>query len=313
MGYSSYSSTAAESLKTSYRAKTASAIFTNVDKMDSEMDPKNLKTRECRDSALHPNSVAVKLDLDVTGSMRDIPVYLIKYKFGTMIETMLKHKVQDCAVMFGAIGDHEYDKFPLQVGQFESGTLELDKWLKGINREGGGGANAGESYLLSWLVGARHTSIDCFEKRGRKGYSFTIGDEKTLLSVPASKLQKILGYAEASDLTAEQLLKECQQMYNVFHIHVKGYSGEDGVYSETSNGSDPGVIKQWQALLGQNLIVLDDANNIAETIASIVAVMEGANKSDVLAGLGAASSSVSTALINISNQTGVSTTSVIEF
>jgi hypothetical protein len=313
MGYSSYSHDAAASLHTSYKGKTASTIFTNITKIDSEMDPLSLKIRECRDSALHPNSVAIRLDLDVTGSMREVPVYLIKYKFGTMIETMLKHKVMDCAVMFGAIGDHEYDKFPLQVGQFESGTLELDKWLKGINREGGGGGNDGESYLLSWLIAARHTSIDCFEKRGRKGYSFTIGDEKTLLSISASKLKDLLGYSEASTLTAEQLLKEAQQSYNVYHIHVKGYTNEDGVYSETSNGSDPGVIKQWQGLLGQNLIVLDDANNIAETIASIVVVMEGANKTDVLAGLGAAAGSVSNALININNATGITGASVIEF
>jgi len=313
MSKTKWSDSAYESLKTTYSKKADREIFTHSTTIDSLMSAFGLKFRECLDSATNPNSLAIKVDLDVTGSMRTIPAYLIRYKLGAMLTTMLKHDVKDCAVMFSAIGDHVYDKFPLQIGQFESGTLELDRWLKSINLEGGGGANEGESYLLSWLIGARHTKLDCLEKRGKKGYSFTIGDETTLTSINANYLQKILGYSQASDVTAEQLLKECRQSYHVYHIHVKGYTNEDGRYLETANGSDTSVIKHWQNLLGQNLIILDDANNIAETIASIVAVLEGADKASVISGLGSAAGSVSNALININNSTGVSATSVIEF
>lgn len=34
-----------------------------------------------------------------------------------------------------------------------------------------------ESYELAMYFMARHTSIDCYEKRGKRGYLFMIGDE----------------------------------------------------------------------------------------------------------------------------------------
>lgn len=303
MGYSSYSHNAAASLKASYAGKTRSAIFTNTSKTDPSMVPKGLKIRECRDSALHPNSIAIQFWLDLTGSMGSIPENLIKNKLDKLIETMLNHKVQDCSVMFGGIGDHISDSDPLQVGQFESGTLELDKWLKGLYLEGNGGGQQKESYLLAWLIGARHTSIDCFEKRGKKGYIFTVGDEGTHEVLKADKLKDLMGYSEASDLTAEQLLKEASQMYNIFHIHV-----QDGSYPNDSR-----IFAQWKDLLGERFLVLDDSNNVAELIATTVAVLEGADKASVISGLGSAAGSVSNALININGSTGVSTSSVIEF
>lgn len=305
MGYSSWSSATYSSLKTDYASKKADDIFVNnkTRKIDPLMDPKNMRIRECRDSSSHPNTIPLAFYLDDTGSMRDIPEKLIRFKLGTMIETLMKHGIADPSVLFAAIGDHECDKFPLQIGQFESGTDELNKWLTSVYLEGGGGGNAGESYLLAWYSAARYSSLDCFEKRGKKGYLFTVGDEATLASISAESLKEIFGIGEATDVTAEQLLREAKQMYHVFHIHCV----------EGSNGNARTVINSWKDLLGQNLILLDDSDNVAETIAATIAVMEGTDKADVLKSLGSAASSVSTALINISNQTGVSSASVIKF
>lgn len=304
MGYTSYSSDTYDTIKSSYSSKPKAAIFTNTATVDPLMDSKKVTIRECRDSAAHPATLAIQFWLDLTGSMDQIPEDLIRHKLGKLIETMLAHKVEDCSVLFGGIGDHYSDKQPLQIGQFESGTLELDKWLTGLFLEGGGGGTKEESYLLAWLVAARHTSIDCFEKRGKKGYLFTVGDERTHLTVEADKLKKLLGYGEATDLTAAQLLKEAQQMYHVFHIHV-----QDGSYP-----NDKHIFDHWKGLLGERFLVLDDSNNVAELIATTVSIMEGADKTNVLAGLGSAANSVSNALINITGTSSLTgTESVIKF
>jgi len=265
------------------------------------MDPKGLRVRECRDSAAHPLSLAIQFWLDDTGSMGEIPEKLIREKLGALIETMLKHNIQSPAVLFGGIGDHHSDEYPCQVGQFESGTNELNKWLTGLYLEGNGGGQNKESYLLAWYVASRHTSIDCFEKRGKKGYLFTVGDEKTWDKLDASTLKEIFGVSQAEDITAEQLLKEAQRMYHVFHIHI----------NSTQYRNDMNVIDDWKRLLGQNLIILDDSDVVAETVASTIAVMEGVDKNVVLKSIG--SSSVTNALININNTTDLIDSSVIEF
>ena len=303
MGYSSWSDHTYRTIKTDYSTKTTDDIFVNnkTRKIDPLMDPKKIIIRECRDSTTHPLTVPTFLGLDDTGSMKDIPEKLIRYKLGTLIETMLKHGIQDPVVLFAAVGDHECDEYPLQIGQFESGTVELNKWLTSVYLEGGGGGNAGESYLLAWYAAARYTSLDSFEKRGKKGYMFTVGDEATLRSLPNSAIKEIFGTSEASTVSVEQILKEAQQKYHVFHIHC----------TEGSNGRSTSVIQSWKDLLGQNLIQLDNSDDLAETIASTIAVMEGADKDSVLKSIG--STSVSKALINVSNQTGVTSSPVIEF
>lgn len=304
MGGTRYSDATYRSLKTDYATKSTDAIFTNTTTVDSGMNPMNLKVREARDSTANPNSLAIQLWLDETGSMGEIPVNLIKHKLGALIETMLAHKISDPAVLFGGIGDHHSDRCPLQVGQFESGTLELNKWLTGLFLEGRGGGTNEESYLLAWLVAARHTSIDCFEKRGKKGYIFTVGDEATHPFVSSEKVKQLLGYSPETDLTAEQLLREAQQKYHVFHIHC-----QDG-----SNRNDRTIFNQWKGLLGEKFLILDDSNDLAETIATTVAVMEGVDKAAVLSSFtGGIAANVGSALINITNTNSVSATPVIEF
>lgn len=306
MGYTSYSSATYASMRSAAKTLSTNDLFVNnkTRSVDSGMDPKKMKLRECRDSAAHPLSLAIQFWLDETGSMGDVPEYLIREKLGALIETMLKNNITDPAVLFGGIGDHKSDRHPLQVGQFESGTDELAKWLTGLYLEGAGGGSSEESYLLAWYVAAKHTSIDCFEKRGKKGYLFTVGDEKTHPSLRADQIKEIFGIGQAEDVTAEQLLAEAQQMYHVFHIHI----------NTTSYRNDPEVIGQWKGLLGQNFIVLDEPDNVAEVVASTIAICEGVDKASVLASLGKAGASVGSALVNI-NSTVVDSTnpSIIKF
>lgn len=241
--------------------------------MNATLNPHGLVFRESRDSDAHPNSLAIAVFLDVTGSMGQIPEALIRHKLGSLMDTLLAHGVEDPQILFSAIGDHYTDGAPLQVGQYESGTDELNEGLSKIYIEGGGGGQNMESYLLAWLVAGRHTSIDCFEKRGNKGFLFTIGDEKSWDSVAANRLKELMGYAQSEAITDAEVLAQAQRMYHVFHIHV----------NETGYKDNPDVIGYWKKLLGERALILDDHRAVAELIASTVTVINGASLDKVAA------------------------------
>ncbi|MEM1214581.1 MAG: hypothetical protein AAGJ82_02765, partial [Bacteroidota bacterium] len=263
MGYTHWSRDAYAHLKRSYATKSKAAIFhkTASRTIAPEMDPYGLVVRESRDSANHPQSLAISLFLDVTGSMGRIPEHLIRHKLGALMDTLIDHGVTDPQIMFSAIGDHLCDRAPLQVGQFESGTDELNANLASIFLEGGGGGTRQESYLLAWLVAGQHTSIDCFEKRRQKGFLFTVGDEASHPQLDADYLKKLLGYTESTTLSDRELLAQAQRLYHVFHIHA----------NETGYRNNASILGYWRDLLGQHLLVLDDHNALAELSATTVA------------------------------------------
>jgi len=285
MGYSGWSSDAARNLSSSYAGKSAGQIFT--DEPVEELLPVNIGIRESRDSDAHPESLAVMVFLDVTGSMGRIPESIIKNELGTLMNTIIDNGVLHPQILFGAIGDHISDKVPIQIGQFESGEVELDKWLKNTFIEGNGGGQRMESYLLAWIIAGRHTSIDCFEKRNQKGFLITIGDEASWDKLDVYSLKKFLGYAEAEEVTDVQLLEEAQRLY---HIHVN-----EGSYTD-----DPYVLGYWKKMLGERLIVLDDYHSICACIATLIAVQHGVDMSTVVSKFDAKTAGmVTTALATI--------------
>jgi len=227
-----------------------------------EMTTVGLDFRESCDSDEHPKSVAIIVGLDVTGSMGSVPEHLVKHGLPTMMDSIIKAGNPDPQVLFMGIGDHEFDRSPLQVGQFESSDELLDKWLMDTYLEGGGGGNDGESYLLAWYFAARHTKIDCFNKRKEKGYLFTIGDEKNLPSIPGPVLEKLMGKGGqyGTLLNASHLLEEARKMYHVYHIHI----------AETYSGKRPDVQSHWKEIIGDNLIVVQSSDHVSGIIASIV-------------------------------------------
>lgn len=261
MGHGEYSlenRTTRASIK-GYEDKTPEQNFTRRT-INNAMNPHGVTVREARDSDDHPISIPIILALDVTGSMGAVPNKLLQNGLPTMMSTIIQAGTPDPALLFAAIGDHEWDSAPLQVAQFESSDELLDKWLEEVYLEGGGGGNAGESYLLAWLFAARHTETDHWEKRGEKGFLFTVGDEPCLQNLPASQIKKITGAAQASDVTAVELLDEARKYYHVYHIHIH----------ETPTGGRQSTIDSWKQLMGPNLVVLEDHANLGTTVGKIV-------------------------------------------
>lgn len=274
MGYGHWSSADYDNYRASYASRSRDDIFRQNQsaRVSPAMDPNGLGYRESRDSAEHPNSLAISIFLDVTGSMGKIPEILIRHKLGDLMDTLIDHQVEDPQIMFSAVGDHYSDRVPLQVGQFESSTAAINGGLANIFLEGGGGGQNMESYLLAWLVAGHHTAIDCWEKRRTKGFLFTIGDEKNWDSLDAGRLTSLMGYNQARTLYAGELLTAAQSMYHVFHIHI----------NETGYRDNPEVIQYWRHLLGERLLILDDHRSLAELIATTVALVQGVQAQQVL-------------------------------
>ena len=258
-----------------YNTKTREEIFTQR-QISHDMDPKKAHLRESRDSEEHPLSVPIILALDVTGSMGSVPHHLIKSGLPTLMETIIQGGINDPQVLFLAFGDHTCDTSPLQVGQFESSDELLDKWLETVWIEGNGGGNEGESYFLPWYFAAKHTVHDHWEKRQKKGYLFTVGDEPCLSRIPGASrdlqtadwgshrtkgLQDIMGDGQYQDYTARELLLLASERYHVIHIVIR----------ETSRGREPHTMDSWEAMMGNDVVPVQSSDQVPAVIARIVA------------------------------------------
>lgn len=222
------------------------------------------RVRESRNSDAHPNAIAIAVLFDVTGSMGLVP-RVLQAKLGGLMHLLLERGyVSDPQVLFGAVGDANCDRVPLQIGQFESG-LEMDDELGKIFLEGGGGGQVHETYELALYFMAVHTAIDCFEQRRRKGYLFTVGDEKPYAMLRRDHVRQYIGDALRQDIPVEQVIAAVKKRYHYFHI----------MPTNTSHGASFDVQSRWRGLLGERMLLLDDEEAVCETIALTIGLNEG--------------------------------------
>ena len=267
--------------RTVYKSFSLSAASTNDVRdvytsrsIKSALDPKGITVRESCDSEDNPNSNAIIIGLDVTGSMGMIAHELAKDGLGTLIEGIIDQQpVDDPHIMFMAIGDEVYDSAPLQVSQFEP-DIRIVQQLKDIYVEGGGGGNNVEGYHLPWYFAANYTKIDCFSKRGRKGYLFTLGDELPPKELKKEHISKIFGIPVQSGISSAELLTAAQQQYHVFHLIV-----EQGNYASRALEKVKG---EWRDLLGNRAILLSDFTHMSQVILALMEVSEGADPEQVV-------------------------------
>ena len=226
-----------------------------------------------RAAPANPESNAIIIGLDVTGSMGIIADAMAREGLGTLVEEILKRKpVSDPHILASGIGDSWCDTAPLQVTQFEADIRIADQ-LKMIWLEKGGGGNSHEGYHLPWYFAAQHTQIDCFEKRNRKGYLFTVGDEEPPAELLAAHAAAIFGDSLQRDLSTRELLTLVSRMYHVFHVVV-----EEGNHARFHL---PAVLDKWHALLGQRVLRLKDYRRLAEVVVSAIEVNEGRDRDTV--------------------------------
>ena len=253
--------------------KTTAGIYTSSS-IDSNLDPKGVSVRESCDSEDNPESTAVIAALDVTGSMSDVLEAVAK-NLGVMVSELYDRKpITDPHLMFMGIGDaYMGDKYPLQVTQFEA-DIRIAEQLQKIYFERGGGGNDCESYTLAWYFAAMKTKIDCFEKRGKRGILFTMGDEEPNMNLTVGEIQTVIGDQPQKDYTAEELLEMVSKQYEVFHLII-----EEGSHAKYHRGE---VVKKWTGLLGQHAIPVSDCTKIAEVMVSVMQAIGGEDKDKII-------------------------------
>lgn len=275
MGYSRYDVDArnARAIKNGTAQKSLHENFTQRG-LHKDMNPRNIKPRECRDSENHPFSLPIQIYLDVTGSMGSVPQELIVNGLPKMLSNLLNKGIKSPSILFGAVGDHECDMAPLQVGQFESGDEELDMWLSRTYIESNGGGNGGESYGLAWYFAANHVVSDAWEKRNQKGYVFTIGDEPNLPRYPADRgyvrngLRDIMGNSyvgSGSGWSDAELIAAAKEKNHVYHIFMTHDGRTDTSWSN-----------EWKRKIGaESVLIVGNHTEIPELIFRTILSNEG--------------------------------------
>lgn len=256
--------------------------------MNPQFDPARFARRESRDSAYNPQSTPIILASDVTGSMGMIAHELMRGGLITLTSEIYDRKpVPDPHIMVAAVGDAFTDAAPLQATQFEA-DISLANQIRALWLEGNGGGNDGESYSAAHLLAALKTSTDAFEKHGRKGYLFTIGDEPIHNGLTAHQITRIFGMEAPRGLNARECVAMAQRSYDVFHIVIR-----EG-YAATRLDR---VLESWKPLLPERVFVLDDYRRIAELVVSLIEINEGREPDDVVASWqGAAAAAVAKAI-----------------
>lgn len=273
MGYGNWDDTAYRAAKT-FRASRGLDDFGYTAEMRSvpyadwqahpTLDPLGVAARECRDSADHGNSLPIAVLFDVTGSMGRVP-RIMQRKLGKL-HGLLRSKgyADDPQILFGAIGDADCDRVPLQVGQFESDN-RMDEQLRAILLEGGGGGQKSESYELAGYFMATHLRTDAWEKRGKKGYLFLIGDELNKPKLASRHIRSVIGDSVRRDVSVESIYRELAERWHIYYI----------LPNQSSYYDDPEIADHWRGLLGQGFLKLDDPAAVCELIALTIGLEEG--------------------------------------
>jgi hypothetical protein len=263
------------------RSKGTSSTFT-ARTIDPDLDPTKVTAgrRESRDGDDNPAATAIMLFTDVTGSMGQSAQEVLSAMDVVCTNLYDRKPVTDPAILTGAVGDAFYDNYPLQVSQFESDIRIAEQTAK-LYIEHGGGGNNGESYALPWLFGAYMTSTDCYEKRGQKGYLFTVGDEPLLgaagnvgdstVAVSKDQAKRFLDLDIEADMTAEEIYDLASQKWEIVHICVDRGNIHHRKQVEDTFG----------AILGDRLLWLQDIALLPELVVSTIQVLSGVDKKEV--------------------------------
>ena len=271
MGHGSYSAADWSRLKNSRgisSSSTADDIFKGNQPQEKYL-PKFINVRESRYSEDSPKATPIIIGFDSTGSMGYLAAEIAKNalnKTATMI--LEKRPVTDPHLMCAAFTS-PYTPLAMQVTQFEADIRVVEQLLEFVLQ----GGNPYSYDSLVWYFAAKHTSTDAFEKDGRKGMLFCIGDE-----IGPSPEQVILESVaihntfgdDGKDYTTPELYRLVSERYEVFHIITGGRINQ--------------ALETWETLLpGRNAIIAsENIDCLAEVLISLMQLVGGMSKEETL-------------------------------
>ncbi|MBC9706767.1 MAG: hypothetical protein H9W81_17825 [Enterococcus sp.] len=220
---------------------------------------------ESRDSADHPNSVPIILGLDQTGSMGRVPRTVQTKLKGLFELLLLRGYIEDPQIAISAYGDLYCDpvRSAVQFSNFESDN-RIDDALDNLLLYGGGGGNGGETMTGLWYMMTKVES-DAWDKRQKKGYAFIVADEIALDLLP-EHVKEFAGDGEpTAPLTVKALADRVQEKWNVIILLINNGTAR---YQQSE--------KFYTELFGKkNVLVLEEAESVTETIALSLGILEG--------------------------------------
>lgn len=236
-------------------------------RINPTLDPRRIRTKpfqklESRDSEEHPQSNAILVSLDVTGS--NITRAIEAQKRLPNLMTMLEKYISDPQVAVAANDDYRNGNRSgaVQVSDFESDN-RIDDRIRDLWLVSNGGAGLGESYDLVMYAAAYKTVLDCFEKRGKKGYFFMYADEPFFTELNRSEVEDFFGDKLQARIPIETLIEDVRKLYEFYVIWPQG------AYTQAYD--------QFVKLLGSKYVLtLQDPNLICECIGSVIAMNEAA-------------------------------------
>jgi hypothetical protein len=124
-----------------------------------------------------------------------------------------------------------------------------------------------------------HTHLEPYEREGKKGYLFTMGDERPYETLKRLHVERYIGDQLEADIDFQTIVDKVTERYEWFHLVLPyGYGGFDH------------ALPVWSKYLGERAIKLsktDDTNReqgapeaAAETIALAIGLIEGATTID---------------------------------
>ena len=236
---------------------TATTIHKNLD--PKRINKKPFKKLESRDSKEHPESNAVLVCFDVTGSNFERAVDAQK-KLPNLMGLLTKY-LKDPQVAVAANDDFTVEGTnSIQISDFESDN-RIDEHIRNIWLVRDGGGNDGESYDLLLYAAARKTVLDCVEKRGKKGYMFLYADEPIFKYVAASHVNSVFNDTLEGEIPIAEIIEEARNLYNIYVIWP------EGGYAHAR--------EQYVELFGEEYVLTSQHPNlICELIASTIGMAE---------------------------------------
>ncbi len=261
MGHGSYKASDWAKLKNSRSISTDSSAAEIFRKsvLQDKYNPRFIQVRESCDSDDSPASTPIIIAFDVTGSMGYLAAEIAKNSLNkTILELYDKQPVTNPHVMCAAITQPIPDG-GLQVTQFEADIRVVEQLL---DLKVGFGGNIYSYDSLVWYFAAKHTSIDSFKKRGKKGFLFCIGDEVCGYArhekLSKNEILRVFGDKADHDYPLRELADMALEQYEIFHI-------------VTDNRTGTRVFDSWNDFLPGRVAVVNarDVNYLSEIITSI--------------------------------------------
>jgi hypothetical protein len=229
--------------------------------LPSRINKKPFKKLESRDSKDHPESLAIVICLDVTGS--NINNARVAQKALPKLMDLLAKHIPNPQVAIWANDDYlVVGNRAFQASDFESDD-RIDEWLRDIKLVGKGGGNNRESYDLPLYCAAYKTVLDCFEKRHKKGLLFLYADEMFPDRTVGTQLVDVFGDQTEKSEKIETLVKKAQKLWDVYQL----WPLDGGEQQSRERGIE---------LFGaDHVITLRDGKDICSMVGVVVGAREG--------------------------------------